>query len=160
MVFNPNIFNVGALLIWYLILFSLIFSMGDSVLLCCIILISISLRFIFNFDKVWVFSSNKVVGGLFKGCNSGNWIIYLGKRLVIFIYLVIFQILSLNFIRWYILSRKSFFLDNIFPISNRDPEVFLNNQVFWGVVKQALYLFYISNILLYFIIPLYLRSLF
>ena len=78
MVFNPGIFCVGALLMRYLILSSFILFMGGFILLYYIILILMSLRFASGFkgknlfDKIWVFSSGKVVGGLFKGRNSGN----------------------------------------------------------------------------------------
>ena len=56
----------------------LYFFMGGSVLLYYIILVLMLLRSTFNFkkknlfNKVWVFSFGKVVGGLFKGRSSGS----------------------------------------------------------------------------------------
>ena len=78
MVFNLGVFYAGVLLMRYLILFFFIFSIGGPMLLYYIMLVLMSLRFTFSFrgknlfNKIWVFSSGEVVGGLFKGCNSGN----------------------------------------------------------------------------------------
>ena len=52
--------------------------MGGFILLYYIILVLMSLKSIFNFEKknlfnkIWVFFSGEVVGGLFKNYNFGN----------------------------------------------------------------------------------------
>ena len=75
---NPDIFYVGAFLIWYLILFSPIFFIGGFILLYYIILVLILLRSASGSerknlsDRAWVFSFNKIAGGLFKSRSFNN----------------------------------------------------------------------------------------